>query len=145
MNDNRNAERWRIRECRADEAAAVLDLWRQAGATPSITDTVEALQDAIGHPAAVVLVAEAGRELVGSIIGTFDGWRGNIYRLAVHPAHRRQGMARALVAAVEERVRQSAATRITALVEREHPDAAGFWEAAGYEQDQRIARYCRKV
>jgi ribosomal protein S18 acetylase RimI-like enzyme len=43
-----------------------------------------------------LLVAEIDDKIVGSIIATFDGWRGIIYRLAVHPNVRRQGIARRL-------------------------------------------------
>jgi len=35
----------------------------------------------------VVLFAEEEGHIVGTVIGGFDGWRGNIYRLAVHPEH----------------------------------------------------------
>jgi ribosomal protein S18 acetylase RimI-like enzyme len=85
------------------------------------------------------------RRVVGSIIGTFDGWRGNIYRLAVHPDFRRRGIARALVAEVEKRLRQQGAKRITALVEKNHAWATGFWQAVGYGIDQRIARHVRTL
>ena len=84
-----------IRECRLEDIEAVLELWRQAEATPGVTDTADDLRRAVADGPAVVLVAEVGGRLVGSVIGTFDGWRGNIYRLAVHPDHRRQGVARA--------------------------------------------------
>jgi ribosomal protein S18 acetylase RimI-like enzyme len=97
------------------------------------------------HGGTWVLLAEADGQLIGSIIGTFDGWRGNIYRLAVHPDHRRRGIARALVAEVERRLCQVGAKRFTALVEKDHLGAVGFWEAAGYEPDRRIARYVRSL
>src|SRR2546425_432428 len=87
-----------VRDCRPEDIEAVLDLWRQAGATPGVTDTAADLLRAITDSPAHVLVAEAGDRLVGSIIGTFDGWRANIYRLAVHPDWRRQGVARTLLA-----------------------------------------------
>jgi ribosomal protein S18 acetylase RimI-like enzyme len=136
---------WSIRDGRSEDAEALLELWRRAGATPSVTDTAEAVRRAIAHPAAWVLLAEAEGLLIGSVIGTFDGWRGNIYRLAVDPAYRRQGVARALVAAVEQRLLQAGARRITALVEHAHPDPVAFWPAAGYEQDRRITRYVRSL
>lgn len=136
---------WCIRDCRVEDIEAVLELWRQAAATPSVTDTAEDLRRAIVESPAHTLVADAGGRLVGSIIGTFDGWRGNIYRLAVHPEFRRQGVARALVAAVEERLARQGVKRITALVEKEHPWAMSFWEAVGYPVDGRIVRRVRSL
>jgi ribosomal protein S18 acetylase RimI-like enzyme len=134
-----------LRDCRPEDVEAVLLLWRQADATPSVTDNADDLRRALAVRAAHVLVAEAGGHIIGSIIGTFDGWRGNIYRLAVRPDHRRQGVAGALVAEVEKRLAQQGAKRITALVEKDHPLPMAFWEAVGYRVDERIVRRVRNL
>jgi ribosomal protein S18 acetylase RimI-like enzyme len=134
-----------IRACRLEDIEGVLELWRQADATPGVTDTADDLGRAVADSPAHVLVAEVGGRIVGSIIGTFDGWRGNIYRLAVHADYRRRGVARALVAEVEERLTRQGAKRITALVEKDHPWAMPFWEAVGYRVDERIVRRVRNL
>jgi len=134
-----------IRPCRLHDVERVLELWRQAEATPSVTDTADDLGRATATSPARVLVAEDEDRLVGSIIGTFDGWRGNIYRLAVHPAYRRRGIARALVAEIEKWLAHQGAKRITALVEKDHPWATSFWTAVGYGVDQRIVRHVRNL
>ena len=134
---------WAIRKAKLQDVPAILSLWQDADATPSVTDNVENLEKTIGHPTALVLLAEARDAIIGSVIGTFDGWRGNIYRLAVHPAYRRKGIARSLVLEAEDWMAQQGASRITALVEREHPWATGFWDAQGYQRDHRMIRYVR--
>jgi RimJ/RimL family protein N-acetyltransferase len=134
-----------IRGCKIEDADAVLELWRQADATPSVTDTAGDLQRVMASETAHVLVAEVDGRIIGSIIGTFDGWRGNIYRMAVHPSYRRRGIARALVAEVEKRLGQQGAKRITALVEKDHPWATDFWEAVGFGRDHRIVRHVRNL
>ena len=133
------------RACRPEDIEAVLELWRQAEATPSVTDTADNLRRAVTASHAHVLVAEVRRRVVGSVIGTFDGWRGNIYRLAVHPDYRRQGVARALLTEVERKLTRQGAKRITALVEKDHPRAMNFWEAVGYRVDERIVRRVRTL
>jgi ribosomal protein S18 acetylase RimI-like enzyme len=134
-----------ISACRLEDIELVLELWRKAGATPSVTDTADDLRRAVAESPAHVLVAEVGGRIVGSIIGTFDGWRGNIYRLAVHPDCRRQGIARALVAEVEKGLAEQGAKRITALVEKDELRAMNFWEAVGYRVDERIVRRVRTL
>ena len=134
-----------IRECQLEDVPAVLEFWRQAEATPSVTDTQDDLCRALTTNSARVVLAEASGVLIGSIIGTFDGWRGNIYRMAVHPNFRRRGIARALVAAVERWLVGLGAKRVTALVERDHEWATSFWTEVGYGVDLRIARHVRTL
>jgi ribosomal protein S18 acetylase RimI-like enzyme len=132
-----------IRSCTVEDIDAVLSLWREAEATPRMTDTADGLRVAIDD--AIVLVADDTGVLVGSAIGGFDGWRGNIYRVVVLPGYRRRGIARALVTEIEDRLIRCGARRITALVETAHPRATAFWEAVGYSLDSRMSRYVRNV
>jgi ribosomal protein S18 acetylase RimI-like enzyme len=134
-----------IRRVRENELAGVLEMWREAEVTPpSVSDSIEGLTRLIAEPTAILLVAEVDERIVGSVIGGWDGWRGNIYRLAVTPDYRRKGIARRLVKQVSAALFAKGAPRISALVEREHPWAIGFWESmreAGYENDAKFARY----
>lgn len=140
------AEGIRIRVCREDEGQTVLDLWRQVGdVVASPTDSLEEVRVAINHSAALFLVAEFEGQVVGTIIGTFDGWRGEVYRLAVAPVVRRRGVARRLVDAAEKWMGEQGCHRITALVEKDHPWATGFWTAAGYELHESMSRYFRDI
>jgi len=134
-----------IRPARRDELSVVLRMWEAAGVTPpSVSDSIEGLTRLLCEPAALLLVATIGDEIVGSVIGGWDGWRGNIYRLAVAPEHRRKGFARQLVEEVSTRLFAKGATRISALVEHEHQWAIDFWDSLrdlGYERDPKFARY----
>jgi ribosomal protein S18 acetylase RimI-like enzyme/purine-nucleoside phosphorylase len=135
----------RIRDAGAADVEAILALWRLAGTSVSVTDTPADLRRSITDSPAVVLVAEREGYIVGSVVGGFDGWRGNVYRLAVHPEKRRQGVARRLVAEVERRLANQGAKRITALVAKDDAQAMGFWQAVGYELDAGMARLVRHL
>ena len=134
-----------IRRVRDEELAAVLKMWSAAGVTPpSVSDSIEGLTRLIREPAALLLVATIDEQIVGSVIGGWDGWRGNIYRLAVKPEHRRKGIARQLVAKISVELFAKGATRLSALVEHEHQWAIDFWvsmSTLGYERDSKFARY----
>jgi len=136
---------WLIRRGRKDEAEALLAFWKSAAATPSVTDTVPDIQRVIAANSALLLLAEIDNRIAGSIIGTFDGWRGHIYRLAVHPEYRGRGLALELVRQIEEWLKLQGARRLIPLVEKDHADAMGFWKAAGYTFDPRIVRHFKNL
>jgi ribosomal protein S18 acetylase RimI-like enzyme len=134
-----------LRPCRPEDIPAVLALWRRAEAVPRPTDVPGPLRLRLERDPELFLLAWAGDQLVGSLMGGWDGWRGNMYRLAVDPTHRRRGIARMLVDGVEANLRALGAERITSLVFVDEPGAADFWRGAGYAPDPAIARYAKDL
>jgi ribosomal protein S18 acetylase RimI-like enzyme len=135
-----------VRRCERRDVPAVLVLWEQArsghASTPDCIDDVERL---LSDSPAALLVAERDGEIVGALIAAWDGWRGNMYRLAVRDGHRQEGIGIALTRAGEEYLRRCGARRVTALVAFDDEVAAGFWESAGYPRDDEIGRRVRNL
>jgi ribosomal protein S18 acetylase RimI-like enzyme len=135
-----------IRRARHEDAQAVLELWSQERSEHATTaDRLDDVERLIADSPAALLVAERGGEIVGALIAGWDGWRGNMYRLAVHEDQRRQGIGIALAQAGEEYLRSCGVRRITALVAFEDDTAGAFWESAGYPRDEEIGRRVRNL
>jgi ribosomal protein S18 acetylase RimI-like enzyme len=134
-----------VRPGRPGDIPGVLALWREAQAVPSVSDDPASLARLVETSGDALLVAEAGGRLVGTIIAGWDGWRGNLYRLAVRPDARRRGVALRLVAEAERRLAAKGARRLSALVMSGHDPAVALWTAAGYQHDRRVGRYVRTL
>jgi ribosomal protein S18 acetylase RimI-like enzyme len=136
---------WIIRDASNADIDAVLALWRASEARPGLTDNQEVVASLLAANPGALFLADVRGKVVGVVIATYDGWRGNIYRLAVNPDYRRRGLARAMVSEAEARLRAQGAKRITALVESDHPWATGFWDDAGYQRDPEMLRYFKNL
>ena len=136
-------------EIRAGTAAdidAVLAVWAEARSAAARTpDDPRMVEQLLERDPGALLVAESGGHVVGVLIAGWDGWRGNVYRLAVVPSHRRQGIARRLVEAGHDRLRGQGARRVTALVGGEEGAAHGLWRAVGYQRDEFVHRFVRNL
>jgi len=110
-----------------------------------MADRPEDVERLLGDSPAALLVAECGNEIVGALIAGWDGWRGNMYRLAVREGHRRQGIGIALTRAGEEYLHSCGVRRVTALVAFDDDIAGAFWESAGYPRDEEIGRRVRNL
>jgi len=133
-----------------DDLDAVLSVWRRAETEPTVSDDLESLRRLLATDPRSLLLAELEdddrpeREIVGTVIAAWDGWRGNLYRLAVLPAHRRRGVGLELVRHAEE-LRRRGAIRLAAVVVEDHDHATGFWQAAGYERQSRRLRFVKNL
>lgn len=92
-----------IRAATVEDIPAVLALWAEATAEPSATDDDEGVLALLRvDPESLLLAVEGaiegeGEAIVGTVIASWDGWRGAMYRLAVLPSHRRRRIAAKLV------------------------------------------------
>jgi ribosomal protein S18 acetylase RimI-like enzyme len=85
-----------------------------------------------------VPVAEVEGRLVGVVLGTHDGRKGWINRLAVAPAYRRRGIAGLLVGELETRLEALGLEIVAALIESENRASLEFFRAIGYLHDPEI-------
>lgn len=135
-----------IRAATAADVDSVLAVWAEARSRAAQTpDDPAVVQQLLDRDPGALLVAEMNEKVVGVLIAGWDGWRGNVYRLAVLPPYRRQGIARQLVEAGHERLRAQGAHRVTALVGGEEGAAHRLWRAVGYQRDELVHRFVRNL
>jgi ribosomal protein S18 acetylase RimI-like enzyme len=134
-----------IRQATDADVDAVLAFWREATVEPSTTDDREGVLALLGFAPEALLLALDADQIVGTVVASWDGWRGAMYRLAVHPACRRRGVASQLVTAAERMLRARGARRIHLIVLADEPPANAFWTAAGYAHQPRQRRYVKTL
>jgi ribosomal protein S18 acetylase RimI-like enzyme len=87
------------------------------------------------------MVAFAGSEPVGVLIGAKRPSGTLVYRIAVHPDHRRQGHARHLLASLGSKLAILGPPRIVAEVPETLAAARGLFSAGGYVQEAQLTDY----
>jgi ribosomal protein S18 acetylase RimI-like enzyme len=112
---------------------AVLRLWREAGLIIRPGDDLNDVRLKLRRDPDLFLVARDGGELVGCVMGAWDGRRGWIYHLAVRSSHRRRGIAKSLVDELERRLAEKGAKKVNAQIYRSNTTSLRFFNACGYE------------
>ena len=135
-----------LRIAESHELSAVLTFWRTAaenGNRPVDTSTSLAALH-LRDPEALILAVHGDR-IVGTVIAGWDGWRCHLYRLAVAPDRRREGIGAALIAAAEARLRALGGTRADAMVLEDNERAHAIWQANGYRCQPEWSRWVKPL
>jgi ribosomal protein S18 acetylase RimI-like enzyme len=74
-----------------------------------------------------------GDEVVGSVMGGYDGHRGWLYYLATAETHRGLGVGAALVTEVETLLLAMGCPKVQLMVRPDNARARGFYDTLGYE------------
>lgn len=130
-----------LRAAAAGDGPSVLALWADAGLVQTVTDDVAAVENLIAHDAEALILAEDEGSLVGCVIAAWDGWRGEIYRLAVTPSRRRCGLGTRLLDEAVESLHRRGARRKACIVVADDIDARGFWDSTMFAAQSNRVRY----
>jgi ribosomal protein S18 acetylase RimI-like enzyme len=123
----------KIREFKIEDYSTVRDLWYTAGLILRPGDELEDVKLKLQRDPELFLVAEHDQEVVGTVMGGWDGRRGWIYHLAVRPENQRKGIGVGLVREVERRLVAKGAKKVNAQVYKWNERSSEFFKAIGYE------------
>ena len=87
------------------------------------------------------MVAFAGSDPIGVLIGAKRSAGTLVYRIAVHPDHRRQGHGRHLLASLGSKLAILGPPRIVAEIPETFDDASALFDACGYVQEALLTDY----
>ena len=126
----------KIRDFRfPEDYPQVENLWAsmERGVNLGRSDTPEEIQKKIAHGPDLFLVAEENGQIVGTVIGGFDGRRGLLYHLAVSASFRGQGIGSRLMDEIESRLREKGCIRCSLLVVTDNDEGMRYYEKRGWE------------
>ncbi|MBA9088132.1 ribosomal protein S18 acetylase RimI-like enzyme [Fontibacillus solani] len=122
----------RIRSFQLSDANQVMELLQLALSEDCYEDTKRAFARQLSWDSELIMIAEVDDEVIGVLIGTIDQNMGCIYRLAVHPEYRRQGVGKNLIAGMEQRFQHRKIYRIFVVGDEHNKEIAPLYEAMGY-------------
>jgi len=122
-----------IRVYRQDDFDEVLTLWERCDLLRPWNDPEMDIERKQNHSPELFLVAEVGGEVVGSVMGGYDGHRGSAYYLGVHPDYRGRGIANALINRLEKKLIARGCPKINLMVRAENDAVVSMYEKLDYE------------
>ncbi|EMH4148740.1 GNAT family acetyltransferase [Providencia stuartii] len=125
-----------IRIFRQSDFEEVITLWERCDLNEFGDDPELNIERKLQCGADLFLVAEVTGEVVGTVMGGYDGIRGTACYLAVHPEFRGRGIANALISRLEKKLRARGCGRIEFLVNEESDAAICMFEKMLYEEEQ---------
>jgi ribosomal protein S18 acetylase RimI-like enzyme len=133
-----------IRAYREGDEAAVLALWQSCGIGRPWLDLRAEIAEKLRRDRELFLVAEAQGQVVGAVMGAYDGRRGWAYHLAVAPERRRRGLGRRLMSGLEVALARCGVSKLNLQVRADNLSVLGFYERLGY-QDEHLVSLAKRL
>jgi len=111
---------------------AVDRLWRRSGLWMRPSDDADETRLKLERDPDLFLLARVEGEIVGAVVGGWDGRRAYVYHLAVAAERRRAGIASALMDELERRFREKGALKAKLQILADNHASRAFFQQRGY-------------
>ena len=136
---------YEIKPISSDEYDALINLWSKCGLPhrPKGRDSFVNMKKEFERMETFFLGMYDGDKMIGSIVGTSDGRKGWLNRLAIDPDYRGQGLGGKLIERCETHLYDLGLKIIACLIEEWNTPSLSVFEKAGYAITNEIL-YCSK-
>ena len=133
-------ERLVIRSYVETDEAQVIQLWREVFPDNPTWNVPKAdIERKLTVQRELFLVGDLESQIVATVRAGFDGHRGWVHLVAVHPDYRQRGFGRALMIEAEKKLRGVGCTKINLQVRATNQGVVTFYERLGYSVEERVS------
>ena len=125
-----------IRAFHPSDEASVIALWQACELTRPWNDPHKDIARKLTVQPELFVVGMQANELIASAMFGFEGHRGWVNYLAVHPAHQRKAHARTLMQWGEEALKARGCPKINLQVRSSNAALIAFYQSLGYGIDE---------
>ena len=129
----------RIRPFQPGDEAAVVALWNECRLTRPWNDPHKDIARKLSVQPELFLVYVEHNQIIGTVMAGYEGHRGWVNYLAVAPAFRGRGVARALMEHVERELVARGCPKLSLLVRNTNREALDFYRHLGYADDESVS------
>lgn len=128
-----------IRPFEPRDEESVVQLWIDCGLVVPWNNPESDIQRKLKVQPELFLVACSSSQIVATVMAGYDGHRGWINYLAVHPNHQRTGIGRRMMDEAEIRLRAAGCPKINLQVRSTNANVIEFYKRIGYRLDDVVS------
>jgi ribosomal protein S18 acetylase RimI-like enzyme len=128
-----------IRTFKPGDETMVVRLWTECGLVVPWNDPRRDIQRKLAVQKDMFLVGCTGDQILATVMAGYDGHRGWINYLAVHPAQRRRGIGRQMMKEAEFRLKTFGCPKVNLQVRGSNSDVIEFYRKMGYSVDDVVS------
>jgi len=129
----------RIRPYKPRDEEDLVQLWEDCGLVVPWNNPRKDIQRKLKVQSEMFLVGFLDGMLIASVMAGYEGHRGWINYLAVHPNYRRDGIGRQMMGAAEARLRAAGCPKINLQVRANNQGVIEFYKRIGFKNDDVIS------
>ena len=129
-----------IRAFAIADTEAIVQLWNDCGLTRPWNNPYKDIERKLGvQPEMFLVGVDDGGKIIASVMFGYEGHRGWVNYLAVHPAHQRKGPARTLKQRGEAMLTERGSPKLSLQIRSGNDAVIAFYERLGYANDHTVS------
>ena len=138
-------EQYIIRPFKLEDKNSVVELWKICRLTRPWNNPEKDIERKLSVQSEMFLVLEIQGSIIGSVMAAYDGHRGVINYLAVHPGYQKKGYGKILMTHVERELLNRGCPKINLLVRSDNLNVKRFYKGLYYDEQDDVKVFGKRL
>ena len=138
-------EQYIIRPFKLEDKHSVVELWKICRLTRPWNNPEKDIERKLNVQSEMFLVLEIPGSIIGSVMAAYDGHRGVINYLAVHPGYQKKGYGKILMTHVEQKLLNKGCPKINLLVRSDNLNVKRFYKGLHYDEQDDVKVFGKRL